>query len=274
MSPLFSDISRNQNRGLGFTVAVFQQWDDAECERVIVKLGGSNNNDFGLYTELVHQDNARTAGLAVDHYWANGQAGTPAQIAAKIIGTGQVLPGEDFVWDIETWPNEARAWTPAEVVERATALDAAGVPFARQVVYMSSSLTRAVDWAAVVKLGIRIWVADYGQNTGKVSSVPLVGCWPACNLHQYTSVGRLPGYDGDLDLNLIGPVWTVHALQDALNKILLAVPLAVDGNLGSLSREAVRIYQKQSGLFPDGDPGTKTLTHLTSRLGGVPVYSK
>lgn len=275
MSPLFADISRNQNNKAGFPVAVFAGWFAAGCESVIVKLGGSNNNSFGLYTEVVHQDNAREAGLTVHHYWANGQAGTPATVAAKILDSGQVRAGEDFVWDVETWPNEARAWTPAEVVAYATALKTAGVPFARQIVYMSSSLTKSVDWSPVVKLGLRVWVADYGVNNGRVSSVPLVGYWPSCDMHQYTSVGRLPGYSGDLDLNVYGPVWTVHALQDTLNNILIEAGFArleVDGRIGPATREAVRTYQKMYDLFPDGDAGTKTLTHLTERLGGVPVY--
>lgn len=275
MSPLFLDISRNQNGGQGFTVDQFRKFADAGISRVIVKLGGSNNQKFPAYVETVHQDNARAAGLAVDGYWANGQATTPAQVAERIVGTGQVRPGEFLWWDVETWPNEARAWTPAEVVAYATALNAAGVPFARQGVYMSSSLTRSVDWSPVVKLGLRIWVADYGVNNGQVSSVPLVGSWPRCDMHQYTSVGRLPGYDASLDLNRIGSVWTVHALQQILNLILVeggAEPLVIDGRLFTLTREAVRTYQKQSGMFPDGDPGTKTLTHLTERNGGIPVY--
>ena len=42
-----------------------------------------------------------------------------------------------------------------------------------------------------------IWIPHYGRNTGKVDSKP---AYP-CDLHQYTSKGRLDGYDGYLDLN-------------------------------------------------------------------------
>jgi len=42
-----------------------------------------------------------------------------------------------------------------------------------------------------------IWIPHYGKNNGEVTSRPL---YP-CDIHQYTSKGKLNGYDGDLDLN-------------------------------------------------------------------------
>ncbi|MPW25940.1 LysM peptidoglycan-binding domain-containing protein [Alkalibaculum sp. M08DMB] len=42
-----------------------------------------------------------------------------------------------------------------------------------------------------------VWIPHYGKNTGKVNSTPSY----KCDLHQYTSVGRLDGYNGNLDLN-------------------------------------------------------------------------
>lgn len=44
-----------------------------------------------------------------------------------------------------------------------------------------------------------IWIPHYGVNNGIPNSTP---SFP-CDLHQYTSVGRLPGYNGNLDLNRI-----------------------------------------------------------------------
>ena len=44
-----------------------------------------------------------------------------------------------------------------------------------------------------------IWIPHYGRNTGKVDSKP---AYP-CDIHQYTSKGRLKGYNGNLDLNRI-----------------------------------------------------------------------
>jgi len=44
-----------------------------------------------------------------------------------------------------------------------------------------------------------VWIPHYGVNNGKVNSKP---DFP-CDLHQYTSTGRLDGYNGNLDLNRI-----------------------------------------------------------------------
>ena len=42
-----------------------------------------------------------------------------------------------------------------------------------------------------------IWIPHYGMNDGTPNSQPEF----ACDLHQYTSVGKLSGYSGHLDLN-------------------------------------------------------------------------
>lgn len=42
-----------------------------------------------------------------------------------------------------------------------------------------------------------VWIPHYGVNNGAINSSPK---YP-CDLHQYTSVGRLNGYNGNLDFN-------------------------------------------------------------------------
>lgn len=44
-----------------------------------------------------------------------------------------------------------------------------------------------------------VWIPRYGANHGKPDKKP---DFP-CDIWQYTSVGRIPGYDGDLDLNML-----------------------------------------------------------------------
>lgn len=44
-----------------------------------------------------------------------------------------------------------------------------------------------------------VWIPRYGENNGQVSKLP---DYP-CDLHQYTSKGRIDGYSRDLDLNQI-----------------------------------------------------------------------
>lgn len=42
-----------------------------------------------------------------------------------------------------------------------------------------------------------VWIPHYGRNDGTLNSKP---AFP-CDIHQFTSVGRLDGYNGNLDLN-------------------------------------------------------------------------
>lgn len=44
-----------------------------------------------------------------------------------------------------------------------------------------------------------IWIPHYGRNDGTPNSKPIF----PCDIHQYTSRGRLEGYNGNLDLNRI-----------------------------------------------------------------------
>lgn len=44
-----------------------------------------------------------------------------------------------------------------------------------------------------------VWLPHYGKNDGTQNSKPSY----SCDLHQYTSKGRLPGYSGDIDLSVI-----------------------------------------------------------------------
>lgn len=75
-------------------------------------------------------------------------------------------------------------------------------------IYMSSYYTRTLDWSRLAEEGYPLWVANYGQNevqngyrentfTDRAGTGAFEEYW----MHQYSSRGRLEGYDGDLDLN-------------------------------------------------------------------------
>lgn len=44
-----------------------------------------------------------------------------------------------------------------------------------------------------------IWIPHYGKNDGTLNSTPLF----PCDIHQYTDKGKLKGYNGNLDLNVL-----------------------------------------------------------------------
>jgi GH25 family lysozyme M1 (1,4-beta-N-acetylmuramidase) len=270
-NPAFVDISHWQP---AFTADTLRSWP---VGRIVVKLGGANNGIYESETHRAQVAAGHDAGLPADRYWYNGR---DVSIADQVVAIRSFLaltplrPDERFAWDVEDEKDgdtiTTRRWTPGEVAQAAQLL-ADVVPLERQIVYASDSVTRSDDWSPVVALGLKPWPANYGANNGQRSSVPLVGHWPTAELWQYTSKGRMPGYDGDLDLNVRTPLWTVHALQQSLNE-LLGEHLVVDGDKGDDTTRVVEIYQGKFGLEVDGDPGTLTLTDLTNRLGGIPIY--
>lgn len=75
----------------------------------------------------------------------------------------------------------------------------------KPIIYMSGSVMSSADWSSVVNADYGLWVANYGSNNGTAQEsvfdrYPLK-YWSFYALWQYTSVGRLNGYNGNLDLN-------------------------------------------------------------------------
>lgn len=77
----------------------------------------------------------------------------------------------------------------------------------RCIVYMSRSVCTQFNWSAVAK-NHALWVAQYANKkpTGYQSDPWLpsgsFGAWSSPAIHQYTSTGRLSGYNGNLDLDI------------------------------------------------------------------------
>ena len=88
----------------------------------------------------------------------------------------------------------------------------------KPVIYMSASVMHSADWSSVVKADYGLWVANYGTNDGTAQEsvfdrYPLK-YWSFYALWQYTSKGRLNGYNGNLDLNYFsgdGTAWDKYA---------------------------------------------------------------
>ena len=88
----------------------------------------------------------------------------------------------------------------------------------KPVIYMSASVMNTANWGDVVAGDYGLWVASYGSNNGTAQEsvfekYPLK-YWNFYALWQYTSVGRLNGYSGNLDLNYFsgdGTAWDKYA---------------------------------------------------------------
>lgn len=75
----------------------------------------------------------------------------------------------------------------------------------KPVVYMSASPANSYDWSSVANDNYELWVANYGVNDGQpheeaFNKYPLK-YWNFYALWQYTSKGRVNGYNGNIDMN-------------------------------------------------------------------------
>lgn len=76
----------------------------------------------------------------------------------------------------------------------------------KPVIYMSESVVNAYNWKSVADIGYGLWVAKYrdysvdrNYDMSTCGKKPVVKWWPFYMMWQWTSVGRLTGYSGNLD---------------------------------------------------------------------------
>lgn len=123
-------------------------------------------------------------------------------------------------------------------------------------IYMNGSALNGYDWSAVSSQ-YPLWYAggpdysDYGSSYSD-PAVPSVSYWGAPLIHQYTEDGRLPGYNGTLDLN---------RLRDRA---------AWDRMIGGGASATVSAAASgEAQLAVDGEYGAATVGRLKSVMGAV-----
>ncbi|MBU7497808.1 MULTISPECIES: GH25 family lysozyme [Lactiplantibacillus] len=77
----------------------------------------------------------------------------------------------------------------------------------RPVLYTGLSCENALDWSSVVKANYGLWIAQYNNYDAVIGYQPrdLYGSlkdWKTAVMFQYTSTGRLPGWNGNLDFDV------------------------------------------------------------------------
>ena len=140
------------------------------------------------------------------------------------------------------------------------------------------------DWYSNVldvdRLDLPFWIARYGTNNGKQQSKPVVKSRHTLWGWQYSSVGKVSGISGSVDVNVAyqapGTVTGGAAASDLLRKgdrgeavkllqqrlTICGWILTADGIWGAKTDSAVRAYQYKAGLTVDGIVGPKTQTKL------------
>lgn len=123
-------------------------------------------------------------------------------------------------------------------------------------IYMNGSAVSGYDWSAVASQ-YTLWYAggpdysDYGTSYSD-PAVPSVSYWGQPLIHQYTEDGRLPGYNGTLDLNRLRD----RATWDRMIG-------------GGASATVSAAASGEAQLAVDGEYGAATVGRLKSVMGAV-----
>ena len=179
----------------------------------------------------------------------------------------------------------------------------------KPMIYMSESVVNAYNWSSVANANYGLWVAkyrdygiDYNYNMSTAGSAPVVKWWKNYAMWQWTSVGRLTGYSGNLDcdifygdkaawqkyllsgsssgkdvntvysyvnLNAKLPVLRKGAKGNAVKLVQMIVGAKIDGDFGAKTEAAVKSWQAAHGLTDDGVVGQKTWTEMLKWLETV-----
>ena len=239
------DVSNHQN-GINLSVV--------PCDFVITKATQGTSYINPDCDRAYQQAKAAGKCLGVYHYAGGGGAVAEADFFLKNI---QGYIGEAIiVLDWEGYQNSAYDQGPAYAKQFLDRIyEKTGV---RALVYMSKSVCNAYDWSAIAA-NHGLWVAQYANNnpTGYQSN-PWTdskgyGAWSGPAIFQYSSSGRLSGYNGNLDINIAymdREGWNKYAGKgNATKPPVTPTPPADNTPSGSIMDLATGVLQ---GKYGDG----------------------
>lgn len=172
---------------------------------IIVKATGGNSYKNPCFKD--HADATLGAGklLGCYHFACEyGIALKPEQEADYFLNAVQPYVGKATLWldyEMDALDNYSPAWCK-KWLDRVKA-KTGSTPG----IYMSKSACNTRDWSAVAK-EYPLWVAQYpdysetGYQDAPWTDSTGYGAWKAPTIFQYTSSGKIPGYNAHLDLDL------------------------------------------------------------------------
>lgn len=138
------------------------------------------------------------------YHFANNSDNTAQQEADWFINNtrgyiGKAIPVLD--WEDDVTDNVPWALEWLQRVEQAYGC--------KPLIYMSESVVNRYDWSPVANANYGIWVAkyrdnlpDYNYDMSKAGNMPSIKYWSTMALWQWTSTGRLNGWNGNLDCDV------------------------------------------------------------------------
>lgn len=163
---------------------------------VIHKAGGSN---APRYTDSKYAGKAqqiRAAGLKLGHYWMNGGGDAVGDANHFIDNLQQYRTGDPLILDVENIDGYI-AWAPEKAVAFLSQVKAR-LPEANLYIYMNSALLAARDWSPVSRFGAKLWIANYGNESGSpAAQSPSSGAWSYWSIWQYAQNATIGPFFGD-----------------------------------------------------------------------------
>lgn len=138
------------------------------------------------------------------YHFANNSDNTPEQEADWFINNtkgyiGKAIPVLDWEDNVKSDVAWALKWL--QLVEQAYGC--------KPLIYMSESTVNSYNWSSVANANYGLWVAkyrdknaDYNYDMSMAGRNPAVNYWKFYALWQWTDVGRLNGYNGNLDCDV------------------------------------------------------------------------
>lgn len=179
------------------------------CDFVIVKATQGQNYINPDFERSYKQAKAAGKHMGIYHYGSGTSPEAEAAFFLKVIGNKaqeailcldwehNIPGGENWVFNTSKEVEWCRKWAYAIYSKTGK----------WPMMYMSASVTRRRDWKPVAK-NCGLWLAQYANNNrSNYNTAPWrdsygTGAWKAPAIHQYSSHGRLSGWNGDLDLNI------------------------------------------------------------------------
>jgi GH25 family lysozyme M1 (1,4-beta-N-acetylmuramidase) len=125
----------------------------------------------------------------------------------------------------------------------------------KPMIYMSESVVNSLNWSEVAKGDYGLWVAryrdrnpDYNYDMSNAGQKPKVKWWKFYAIWQWTSVGRLDGYSGNLDCDeFYGDLKAWNAYAGKSGAKTEEKPKTEEKTEGKTEEKAERVYIVKRG---------------------------